>query len=153
MYPITAKPKEHGVIDAKRRRNRKRSKRREILCPEHQCYLDSVSAKQSLYADKAEQLQSRGLNRQKSMMLIAQSTTVTLKNEWLEACWCDHCYETKWYHIHQKDHGSYSVSVATRELWQQAQNVDSASGNPSVSEFTRRSAANRPAFKTALVSS
>ncbi|MDV3351392.1 hypothetical protein QGP82_22000 [Leptothoe sp. LEGE 181152] len=124
----------------RRHRNRKRSKRREIYCPEHGCYLDSVSPKRTLYADKPEHLRQKGVSRKNALMLIAQETTVALEGEWLEAFWCECCQETKWYHVFRESSGAYSLSVAPRELWQQAQGVIHPYGNPSVGEFTRRSA-------------
>lgn len=122
------------------RRNRKRSKRRGIYCPEHGCYLDSVSPKRMLYADKPEHLRQKGISRKCALMLIVQETAVALHGEWLEAFWCPHCQETKWYHVRQEGNNTYSLSVAPRELWQQAQGVVHPQGNPSVGEFTRRSA-------------
>ncbi|MEC4816629.1 MAG: hypothetical protein SAK29_25675 [Scytonema sp. PMC 1069.18] len=128
-------------------RNRKRSKRRAIYCPIHGCYLHSVSQKYSLFADRAGQLQQRGISRQKALTLIATKTAVSLEGEWLEAFWCDDCQETKWYHVRQernKNHPqevyTYNISVASPELWQQAMGVVDPAGNPSVSEFTRRNA-------------
>jgi hypothetical protein len=99
-----------------------------------------MSPKRKLYADRSEQLQQRGISRQKAFMLIAQKTTVGLDNEWLEAFWCDCCYKTKWYHVRQNHNELYHLSIATRELWQQVQGVIHPYGNPSVGEFTRRSA-------------
>lgn len=140
LKETTSKQDDRASLDVKRRRNRKRSKRREICCPEHGCYLDSVSPKRSLYADRPEQLRERGMSRKKASMLIAQKTAVTLSEEWLEAFWCGYCYETKWYHVCRDGEGNYSATVATRELWQQAQGVIHPYGNPSVGEFSRRHA-------------
>ncbi|MDB9526438.1 hypothetical protein PN498_10600 [Oscillatoria sp. CS-180] len=119
-------------------RNRKRSKRRAIYCPVHNCYLDSVSQKHSLYADEAGQLQERGLSPKRSLLAIAHHNTVPLTGEWLEAFWCDHCQETKWYHVCKTGDRSYVLRVAPKELWQQVSGVIQPAGNPSVSEFTRR---------------
>lgn len=119
-------------------RNRKRSKRRAIHCPVHGCYIDSVSQKYSLFADRAAQLQKRGVSRKTSLLLISSYQTVTLEGEWLEAFWCDHCQQTTWYHVCKTSDRTYSLSVAPRELWQQVQGVVRLSGNPSVGEFTRR---------------
>ncbi|MGB5967640.1 MAG: hypothetical protein WBG70_04850, partial [Spirulinaceae cyanobacterium] len=55
-------------------RNRKRSQRRRIYCPEHGCFLDSVSQKYSLYTESAEILRSRGMNRLSALMLVASRT-------------------------------------------------------------------------------
>ncbi len=69
-------------------RNRKRSKRRAINCPIHGCYLNSVSQKYQLYADRAGQLQQRGIPRRNALMLVAHQTAVPLDGEWVEAFWC-----------------------------------------------------------------
>ncbi len=119
-------------------RNRKRSKRRAIRCPIHGCYMDSVSQKQSLFADRPGQLQQRGINRKTALMLVANQTAVPLDGEWLEAFWCVECQRTKWYHVRKVDDRTYEISVAPQELWQQVQGVIDPKGNPSVSEFTRR---------------
>ncbi|MFQ4142100.1 hypothetical protein [Chlorogloeopsis sp. ULAP02] len=128
-------------------RNRKRSKRRAIYCPVHGCYLDSVSQKYPLFADRPGQLQQRGMGRQSALLLLASKTAISLEGEWLEAFWCDECQETKWYYVQchlRKDtpqqNRIYKVSVASPELWQQAIGVLHPDGNPSVSEFTRRHA-------------
>lgn len=119
-------------------RNRKRSKRRAIFCPTHGCYLDSVSPKRTLFADRPGQLQERGVGRKNAILLVATQTTVALDGEWLEAFWCKACQDTKWYHVHKTGDRTYNLSIAPRELWQQANGVIDPKGNPSVSEFTRR---------------
>jgi hypothetical protein len=121
-------------------RNRKRSKRRAIYCPIHECYLDSMSQKYQLFADTSGQLQQRGMNRKSALMLITNQTAVPLEGEWLEAFWCKQCQQTKWYHVRKGDNRTYTLSVAPRELWQQATGVIDPEGNPSVSEFTRKNA-------------
>ncbi|MCP6758089.1 MAG: hypothetical protein NHB32_04785 [Fischerella sp. CENA71] len=120
-------------------RNRKRSRRRAIYCPIHGCYLDSVSQKYPLFADRPGQLQQRGIGRQTALFLVAKKTAVPLEGEWLEAFWCDQCQEKKWYHLKKRDR-VYEVSIAAPELWQQAMGVIYPEGNPSVGEFTRRHA-------------
>ena len=120
-------------------RNRKRSKRRAIYCPIHNCYIDSVSQKYPLFADRAGQLQERGLARKYALILVASQTAVLLKGEWLEAFWCKHCQETKWYHLRKHDN-SYSLSLAPKEIWQQATGLNHPNRNPSVSEFTCKQA-------------
>jgi hypothetical protein len=118
-------------------RNRKRSKRRAIHCPMHGCYIESMSQKYRLFADKAGQLQQRGVNRRDALMLVAAKTTVPLDGEWLEAFWCQECQQTKWYHVRKRE-SHYEMSLAPAELWQQATGVIQPDGNPSVGEFTRR---------------
>lgn len=119
------------------KRSRKRSKRRSIYCPIHACYLDSVSQKYPLFADRAGQLQQRGIPRKNAQLLIAERTAVPLQGEWLEAFWCDQCQATKWYRVRKLDN-SYEVSVAPIELWQSVSGVLHPHGNPSVSEFTKK---------------
>jgi hypothetical protein len=117
--------------------NRKRSKRRAIYCPLHECHIHSVSQKYTLFTDRVEHLQQRGITRRDALMLVANKTTVPLDGEWLEAFWCDDCQETKWYHV-RKYEGRYELTIVPAELWQQAVGVIQAQGNPSVGEFTRR---------------
>ncbi len=119
-------------------RNRKRSKRRAILCPIHGCYLDSVSQKYRLFADRPGQLKQRGVPQKYALMLIATKTTVAIEGEWLEAFWCSECQETKWYHVCKSGDRTYKISLAPVELWQQVTGVIDPNGNSSVGEFTRR---------------
>ncbi|MBF2066470.1 MAG: hypothetical protein IGS39_18920 [Calothrix sp. C42_A2020_038] len=119
-------------------RNRKRSKRRAIYCPIHNCYLESRSPKHKLFADKAGQLQQRGMSRKNALMMVAKQTTVLIQKEWLEAFWCEQCQETKWYHVCQVSEREYKLCLAPQELWQQVTGVIDPNGNPSVGEFTRR---------------
>ena len=120
-------------------RNRKRSNRRAIYCPVHGCYLHSVSQKHSLYADRVEHLQQRGIARRYALLAVATQTTVAIDGEWLEAFWCDECQTTEWYHVRKRDR-VYELSIAPPELWQQAIGVVHPTGNPSVGEFTRNQA-------------
>ncbi|MGB3300301.1 MAG: hypothetical protein WBA76_18720 [Phormidesmis sp.] len=78
------------------------------------------------------------MSRKHASMLLSQEAAVGLTSEWLEAFWCGHCYETKWYYVRRNDEGEYRVDVATREQWQQAQGVIHPYGNPSVGEYSRR---------------
>ncbi len=119
-------------------RNRKRSQRRAIYCPIHGIHLDSVSQKHGLYADRAGQLQERGIVRKRALLLLATRTTIAITGEWLEAFWCDGCQRATWYHIHKTGDRTYEVSPAPRELWQQVGGVIHPDGNPTVGEFTRR---------------
>jgi hypothetical protein len=121
-------------------RNRNRSKRRAILCPLDQSPLDSVSPKYALYADKAEQLQQRGLSRKRAFSLMANQTTVRLDGEWLEAFWCPLCQQRNWFHVRKLNSSTYSLSFAPGSLWQQVSGVIYPHGNPSVGEYSRRQA-------------
>ncbi|MBU6228455.1 MAG: hypothetical protein KGQ93_02025 [Cyanobacteria bacterium REEB459] len=125
-------------------RSRSRSKRRAIYCPSHGCPLESVSCKHQLYADRAEQLQQRGMGRRTALTVIRTHTAVPITGEWLEAFWCPQCQEVTWYHVwlcnpdavsHQRR--QYVVRPAPQALWQQATGVIDPDGNPSVGEFTR----------------
>ncbi|NET01110.1 MAG: hypothetical protein F6K61_11165 [Sphaerospermopsis sp. SIO1G1] len=120
-------------------RNRKRSKRRAMYCPVHGCYMDSMSQKYNLFAEQAGQLQQRGIRRREALILVAAKTAVPLEGEWLEAFWCQHCQETKWYHVRKRE-SVYELSLAPAELWQQATGVINPHRNPTVSEFTFRQA-------------
>lgn len=126
------------VKSYRRNRNRKRSKRRAICCPMHGCYLDSASQKYPLYADRAEQLQQRGMSKRKARTVVSSHKTVLLSGEWLEAFWCGECQSQQWYHVRRDDNDRYKVSLALRELWHQASGVMPDRGNPSVSEYTLR---------------
>lgn len=121
----------------KKRRNRNRSQRRPIRCPIHGCYLDSVSQKYPIYADKVEHLRQRGFSRRKSLTLTANFSAVLLQGEWLEAFWCEECQETRWFHVRRIDQRLYDISPAPITLWQQVSGVIHPAGNPSVGEFTR----------------
>ncbi len=127
-------------------RNRKRPKKRAIYCPEHRCYVDSVSQKYPLFANTAGQLQERGMGHLNARMLVAAKTTVPLNGEWLEAFWCEQCQETKWYRV-RKHERIYELSVAPAELWQRVTGVAYPHGNPTVGEFTQRQS-RRIAYKT-----
>jgi len=120
-------------------RNRKRSKRRSIFCPYHNCYLHSVSQKYPLYTQSPETLINNGLSRLSALLLVAEQGAVPLPDEWIEAFWCDECQETRWYHV-KKIESTYQISPAPLHLWQQASGVLDPNGNPSVSEFTRKQA-------------
>ncbi|MBW4550059.1 MAG: hypothetical protein KME35_02955 [Aphanocapsa sp. GSE-SYN-MK-11-07L] len=121
-------------------RNRKRSKRRAVHCPIHGCYLDSVSQKYSLFANDPRQLQQRGMNRLSASLLINAKTAVPLQGEWIEAFWCAQCQRKEWYQVRKIDGLTYRLRSCPQELWQQATGVIQSDGNPSVGEFTKRSA-------------
>lgn len=121
-----------------RSRNRNRSKRRNIVCPHHGDYLDSVSQKYPLFATKPEHLQQSGLSRRAALTLVASFGTVPLQGEWLEAFWCDRCQATQWYHVRKTGANQYTLCTVPQALWTQAAGVILPTGNPTVGEFTRR---------------
>ncbi|NJM95235.1 MAG: hypothetical protein HC792_02245 [Acaryochloridaceae cyanobacterium CSU_5_19] len=134
-------PIQKSVDSSDQKQRRRRSKRRRaIYCPMHGCYLDSVSQKYAMFAEEAEHLQQRGMGRRTALLLMATYTTVPLTGEWLEAFWCDQCQQTTWYHVHKTGDRTYQVQLAPQVLWQQVQGVITIEGNPSVGEFTRKSA-------------
>lgn len=106
-----------------------------------------MSQKYGLFADRAGQLQQRGMSRRSSLLLVASRTAVPLDGEWLEAFYCEQCQGTKWYHVHKlvntaasQSACTYKLALAPQELWQQVTGVISPNGNPSVGEFTLRQA-------------
>jgi hypothetical protein len=132
-------------MSEKVRRNRSRSKRRQIFCPRHYCYLDSVSPKYSLFAHQVEHLREAGFGRATATLLMAEYTTVSLNGQWLEKFWCSDCGSADWYRVqrYQKDGKGavqYHLSVADRLLWERVAGVTHPDGNPSVGEFTRKQA-------------
>jgi hypothetical protein len=138
MSDQCAKNQNCSAIQAKR--NRKRSKRRAIFCPDHGCYMDSVSQKYSMYADTVGQLHDRGISHRTALLLMATHTTVPLTGEWLEAFWCEDCQQKIWYHVKRLENATYEIKPAPGELWRQVQGVIHPQGNPSVGEFTRKAA-------------
>jgi hypothetical protein len=143
LYFISQKEAEERVQCVQNQgvqKKKSRSKRRGIYCPIHGSYLDSVSQKYYLFADRPEQLQSRGMGRATAQMVIRAHTTVSIQGEWLEAFWCDLCQTTQWYHIRKTSDRVYAVSLIPDELWQAVGGVIHPNGNPSVGEFTRRMA-------------
>jgi hypothetical protein len=128
------------------KRNRNRSKRRQILCPAHGCHMDSVSPKHSIFGSQVEHLQQAGFGRRLATMLMAQHTTIAIPGEWLEKFWCAECEQAQWYRVkryHRPDGGGaaqYHLELAPKELWQRVSGVHDPAGNPSVGEFTRKQA-------------
>ncbi len=124
--------------NSKRKRNRNRSKRRPIYCPQHGCYLDSVSCKHPLYADSPEHLQQRGISRFGSKLLLLNNASVPLAGEWLEEFWCQECQQSNWYHVHRSEGNVYTVKLAPAHLWKRATGVINPERNPSVGEYSYR---------------
>lgn len=118
-------------------RNRKRSRRREIYCSIHNCYIDSVSQKYSIYSNQSSQLKQLGIGKSASRRILSNHSEVILREHWLEAFWCKECQDVQWYHI-RKTGQTYQVSVAPPKLWQRAVGVIDPRGNPSVGEFTQK---------------
>jgi hypothetical protein len=121
-------------------KKRSRSKRRQIYCPVHYCYLDSASKKYYLFADRPEHLQAKGIDPIGARRSIEFHTTVSISGEWLEAFWCDRCQCTQWYYVCKTADRRYEIALAPDDLWLRVTGVVHPNGNPSVGEFTRRSA-------------
>lgn len=120
-------------------RPRKRSKRRAIFCPIHECHLDSVSRKYPLFADQVEQLRKLGIGQLRAKLLLNSRTAIPLSGEWLESFWCAECQSKDWYWVKLQD-ARYQVQLAPQALWQYAVGVHHPHGNPSVGEFTLNAA-------------
>jgi hypothetical protein len=140
--PLHQDDQKISLVDNSKKRSRKRSKRRELLCPRHpEQRLFSVSAKYHLYVTEVGQLMLRGLSKRRSDELLAAFNRVLpLNGEWLECFWCDHCQNSSWWHVKRHEALDYSLSPVPRELWEQATGVIRVEGNPTVSDFSRRQA-------------
>jgi hypothetical protein len=121
------------------RRNR-RPQRRELYCPAHpEQRIEGNGKKYFLHLLTSEQLRDRGMNQRKAQLVIEAYPVVVLTNEWLEELHCPQC-GSRWCHITKHNRVEHMVRWAPRELWQQVAHVDPLQPNPTVSEFTRRSA-------------
>ena len=77
----------------------------------------------------------------KTAQLVIQAYPVlVLSNEWLEELYCPQCGSSHWCHVIQHNRVEHTVRWAPRDLWQQVAHVDPSCPNPTVSEYTRRSA-------------
>jgi len=88
------------------------------------------------------------MSEKRAKLVINAYPVLVLSNEWLEELFCPQCGCSRWFHISQQERHSYEVRWAPRELWEQVAHVDPLVPNPTVSEFTRRSA-RRPGLKRA----
>ena len=80
--------------------------------------------------------------------VIQAHPVLVLSNEWLEELFCPQCGSSRCCHVIQHNRGEHSVRWAPQDLWQQVAHVDPSCPNPTVSEYTRRSA-KRPSLKRA----
>jgi hypothetical protein len=130
------------------RRNR-RPKRRELFCPAHpEQRIEGNGQKYFLHLLKPEELKARGMGLKRAQLVLETYPVLVLDNEWLEELFCPQCGSSRWFHITRLDRLAHQVRWAPRELWQQVAHVDPVHPNPTVSEFTRRSA-RRPSLKRA----
>jgi len=131
------------------RRQRQRSRRRELFCPAHpEQRIEGNGQKFFLHLLTPEQLRQRGMAHKTAQLVIQAYPVLVLSDEWLEELFCPKCGSCRWCHITKHDRVQHTVRWAPRELWQQVAHVDPLQPNPTVGEFTRRSA-RRPSLKRA----
>jgi hypothetical protein len=119
------------------------------LCPAHpEQKIEGNGKKYFLHLLSPEELKARGMSEKRAKLVINAYPVLVLSNEWLEELFCPQCGCSRWCHITQKERHNYEVRWAPRELWEQVAHVDPLVPNPTVSEFTRRSA-RRPGLKRA----
>ena len=122
------------------KRNR-RSKSRELFCPAHpEQRISGNGRKYFLHLVKQEDLRLRGMSDKRARLVIQAYPVLVLSNEWLEELFCLQCGSSRWCHVVRHDRVVHTVRWAPRELWEQVAHVDPCVPNPSVSEFSRRSA-------------
>ena len=123
-----------------RKRNR-RSKSRELFCPAHpEQRISGNGRKYFLHLVTSEELRSRGMSDKRARLVIQAYPVLVLSNEWLEELFCPKCGTSHWCHVVRHDRVAHTLRWAPRELWEQVAHVDPCVPNPSVSEFSRRSA-------------
>ena len=130
-------------------RGRQRPKRRALFCPAHpEQRIEGNGKKYFLHLLTPEQLKARGMGDKTAKLVIQAYPVLVLSNEWLEELFCPKCGGNRWCHLTKHDTTEHSVRWAPRELWEQVAHVDPLQANPTVGEFTRRSA-RRPSLKRA----
>ena len=82
-----------------------------------------------------------------SRLVIDAYPVLVLSSEWLEQLFCPECGYLRWCHVTKIDNVNHIVRWAERELWEQVAHVDPVVANPSVGEFTRRSARRQSSSK------
>jgi len=112
-----------------------------LFCPAHpQQRIQGTGKKYFLHLLSAQELQQRGMPAKTAQLVINAYPVMVLSNEWLEELFCPKCGSNRWCHLIKHDRVEHSVRWAPRELWEQVAHVDPVVANPTVSEFTRRSA-------------
>ena len=124
-----------------RRQRHRRPKRRALFCPAHPDQrIEGNGRKYFLHLLSPEELQQRGMTAKRAQLVIHAYPVLVLSDEWLEELFCPQCGTSRWCHITKHDRVNQSVRWAPRELWEQVAHVDPTAANPTVSEYTRRSA-------------
>ena len=122
-------------------RKRTRPQRRQLLCPAHpEQRIEGNGRKYFLHLLRPEELRARGMSDKRARLVLDAYPVLVLSNEWLEELFCPQCGCSHWCHVTRHDRVQHSVRWAPRELWQQVAHVDPMVPNPTVSQFTRRSA-------------
>ena len=131
----------HASAGKRQRRERSRPKGRQLFCPAHpEQRIEGNGRKYFLHLLQPEELKARGMADKRARLVINAYPVLVLSNEWLEELFCPTCGSSRWCHITKHDRVQHSVHWAPRELWQQVAHVDPLAANPSVGEYTRRSA-------------
>jgi len=118
-----------------------RSRKRQLFCPAHpEQKIEGNGKKYFIHLVSAEELKARGMNHKKAKLVIEAYPVLVMSNEWLEELFCPQCGTNRWCYVTKIDKVRHSTSLAPRELWEQVAHVDPIVTNPSVSQFTRRSA-------------
>ena len=131
---------EHPISGTAARRDR-RPKRRALFCPAHPVQrIEGNGRKYFLHLLSPEELQQRGMTSKQARLVINAYPVLVLSSEWLEELFCPQCGTSRWCHITKHDRIYHSVRWAPRDLWEQVAHVDPTVANPTVGEFTRRSA-------------
>ena len=137
---VSSKRTEHPISGTAARRDR-RPKGRALFCPAHPDQrIEGNGRKYFLHLLSPEELQQRGMTSKQARLVINAYPVLVLSNEWLEELFCPQCGTSRWCHITKHDQVEDSVRWAPRDLWEQVAHVDPTAANPTVGEFTRRSA-------------
>jgi hypothetical protein len=130
-------------------RANRRPKGRQLFCPAHpEQRIEGNGRKYFLHLLTPEELRARGMSDKRARLVIDAYPVLVLSNEWLEELFCPKCSASRWCHVTRHDRVAHTVRWAPRDLWQQVAHVDPLVPNPSVSQFTRRSA-RRPSINRA----
>ena len=142
VLPIRHESTQASSTQGKEPKPRCRPRRRQLMCPIHPEHkILSVSPKHYLYLTEAGQLVLRGMSRRKAdEVMAAYKQVLPLSNEWLECFWCEACDSVTWWHIQRHDKHEFTILPVSREIWENASGVIRVEGNPTVSQFSRRSA-------------